>query len=74
MEIKYDAVQALRYELGRLIDTNQGSLTIEHPSSPTMLIFINRFRKKNPLKPITIQRLFDFVTYDLESATITLED
>lgn len=73
MKINYNALQAVRYELGRLIDSDQGSLTIDSPSSPTMLIFINRFRKKNPLKPLTIQGLFDFITSDLESATIELD-
>ena len=72
MTLSYSQVQALRYTLGQLINTNQGNLTIENITSPTMEYFVNLFSKHKPNVSLTIASLFYFIDDQLQTAQIVL--
>lgn len=73
MMLSYPQVQALRYTLSQLINTNQGNLTIENITSPTMEYFVKLFSKRKPTDPLTIASLFYFIDEQLQTAQIILE-
>lgn len=76
MKLSYPQVQALKYTLSQLIDAdpNQGSLTIENITSPTMEYFVKLFSKCKPTAPLTIASLFYFIDEQLQTAQIILEE
>lgn len=73
MTLSYPQVQALRYTLSQLINTNQGNLIIENITSPTMEYFVKLFSKHKPTDPLTIASLFYFIDEQLQTAQIILE-
>lgn len=73
MKLSYPQVQALRYTLGQLIDTNQGDLTIDNITSPTMKHFVDLFNKSKPNASLTIASLFYFIDEYLQNAYIITE-
>lgn len=72
MKLKYKEVQALKYELGQLINTNptQGNLEIENITSNTMAYFVKLFKVEKPNHKLTIASLFYFINDYLDDAYI----
>lgn len=69
MEIDYNKIQAVRYELAQLIKVGQGDLLIENANSDTMGDFLFLFQEKFKKDP-SIQALFDFIESHLRKANI----
>lgn len=72
MKLKYKEVQALKYELGQLINTNptQGNLEIENITSNTMAYFVKLFKVEKPNHKLTIASLFYVIDNYLDDAYI----